>query len=506
VRTTSSLVRFTSKKTGSSSDSIVSFMSGIKGLVTVWDSSTQLVLFADSDTAGTFFAPVLPSTSTTGDAETFKNYWQIGSNETVLVGGPYLVRNASLSGSELALRGDLNASVMLTVVAPPTVRTITWNGQRVEANAKASSAVTARGGFAGQLALSTSASGVHVPALSNWKFADSLPEIQANFSDAAWTIANHTTTNIPDKPLFGDGRVLYGCDYGFCENVVLWRGHFNATGNEKSANLTINGGEAFAASVWLNDVFLNTSFGNSTNNLNSIDETNQVFTFPSGALRSGQDNVITVVQDNMGHDESGSSTNAVKSARGIRGFSLSTGSFGEWKVQGKVGGYTNFPDKVRGVLNEGGLFGERQGWHLPGFDTSKWASHSLSSGLPNGAAGVGFFVTTFDLNIPANTDVPISFVFDGGSTATTQPYRALLFVNGWMMGKRVGNLGPQTKFPVHQGILNYKGTNTVAVALWAMEPNANVSPSLSLSVDGFLDGGVGPISLNNPTWAPRPEA
>ena len=30
---------------------------------------------------------------------------------------------------------------------------------------------------------------------------------------------------------------------GSCENVVLWRGHFNATGEEKSVNLSINGGE-----------------------------------------------------------------------------------------------------------------------------------------------------------------------------------------------------------------------------------------------------------------------
>jgi hypothetical protein len=27
-----------------------------------------------------------------------------------------------------------------------------------------------------------------------------------------------------------------------CENTVLWRGHFIATGNEKSVNLSINGG------------------------------------------------------------------------------------------------------------------------------------------------------------------------------------------------------------------------------------------------------------------------
>jgi Beta-galactosidase jelly roll domain len=97
----------------------------------------------------------------------------------------------------------------------------------------------------------------------------------------------------------------------------------------------------------------------------------------------------------------------------------------------------SYPDKVRGVFNEGGLFGERQGWHLPGYDTSSWVDRNLSSGLPNSSAGVGFFVTTFDLNIPSYNDVFMSFTFDQSS----QPYRAYLFVNGWMMGKRVANLG-----------------------------------------------------------------
>src|SRR6267378_1387040 len=49
----------------------------------------------------------------------------------------------------------------------------------------------------------------------------------------------------------------------------------------------------------------------------------------------------------------------------------------------------SFPDVTRGVLNEGGLFGERAGWHLPGFDTSIWVERDLSAGLPNGAAGIG---------------------------------------------------------------------------------------------------------------------
>lgn len=100
--------------------------------------------------------------------------------------------------------------------------------------------------------------------------------------------------------------------------------------------------------------------------------------------------------------------------------------------------HNRYPDKVRGVFNEGGLFGERNGWHLPGFDTSSWSSRNLSAGLADAVAGVGFFVTTFDLSIPSGFDVPLSFTF---TEPFGQPYRAILFVNGWMMGKRVGNLG-----------------------------------------------------------------
>ena len=48
---------------------------------------------------------------------------------------------------------------------------------------------------------------------------------------------------------------------------------------------------AFAASVFLNDVFLN-----STQGTPSTEQTNALYTFPSGAVKVGADNVITVVQ------------------------------------------------------------------------------------------------------------------------------------------------------------------------------------------------------------------
>ena len=99
------------------------------------------------------------------------------------------------------------------------------------------------------------------------------------------------------------------------------------------------------------------------------------------------------------------------------------------------------------MLNEGGLLGERQGWHLPGFDTSGWDPRALSDGLPGGKAGVGFFATTLDLDFPEGTDVLPSFAFE---RELGQAYRALLFVNGWQFGKYVNSIGPQKSFPVRE--------------------------------------------------------
>ncbi|TBU22169.1 glycoside hydrolase superfamily [Dichomitus squalens] len=482
VRTSSSRVQFGTSDTINDLTT-VAIVPGSAGLLTIWDSDKQLILFSEPVTAASFWAPVIRA-ETSSTVAGLESYWWFGTNTTVLVGGPYLVRNATLSRDRntLALRGDLNVSVPLIVIAPPSVRAVSWNGNPVAMRSDG------RGVLTGNLQLNADIENAKVPRLKGWRYKDSLPEIQPGFDDSDWVVANHTTTNIFQKPLFGDGRVLYGCDYGFCENTVLWRGHFNGTGSETSVNLTIYGGTFFASSVWINDKFIGTV-------TSSADHVNGLFPFPEGAVITGLNNVITVIQENMGNDEQAN----IKPARGIAGFQLDSGNFTAWKVQGKIGGYTNYPDKVRGVLNEGGLFGERHGWHLPGFDTSDWTLRDLSEGLPGSSAGVGFFVTTFDLAFPEDTDPFVSFQFE---MKNTQPYRALLFVNGWMFGKRVANLGPQTKFPVPPGILDCNGKNTVAIVLWALE-DTSVFPTLDLIVDDVLHGGVGPIPLHSPAWKLR---
>ena len=206
-RASSSRVRFTSSTVGGDITT-VSIAPGANGLVTLWDSSTQLILFADPVTAATFWAPAVKS-ATANTVPGFESFWQFGTNTTVLVGGPNLVRNATISGHTLALRGDLNASVPLTVVAPPAVTAVTWNGARVTVRREGHGTLTGR--------LTQTVKSVTVPRLTGWKFKDSLPEIQSGFDDSTWTVANKTTTNLSVRPLTG-GPVLYG----ECVSGPLW--------------------------------------------------------------------------------------------------------------------------------------------------------------------------------------------------------------------------------------------------------------------------------------------
>lgn len=210
-------VLFTNSSSLTQGTTIISFFAGIEGLVTVWDSDTQLVLYADSVTAATFWSPVIAGEA----SDPLRNYWGIGTNTSILVGGPYLVRDAAISGSTLALRGDLKTGVRLTVIAPKAVRTVTWNGERVSQDVTASTSLTESGGFVAELSTSSSLAALKVPELTGWKFKDSLPEIQKSFDDSSWTLANHTTTNIPLKPYYGDGRILYGCDYGLSVDSLM---------------------------------------------------------------------------------------------------------------------------------------------------------------------------------------------------------------------------------------------------------------------------------------------
>lgn len=139
----------------------------------------------------------------------------------------------------------------------------------------------------------------------------------------------------------------------------------------------------------------------------------------------------------------------MKTPRGILDYALAGGpppTDVGWKVTGNLGG-EDYADPARGPLNEGALYAERQGYHLPGGGgpQSGWQTKNpVTEGVVG--AGVGFFAAQFDLDIPRGWDVPLDFVFANVSAAR---YRVQLFVNGYQFGKYSEWSFPSPPFSFH---------------------------------------------------------
>jgi beta-galactosidase len=68
----------------------------------------------------------------------------------------------------------------------------------------------------------------------------------------------------------------------------------------------------------------------------------------------------------------------------------------------------------------------------------------------------------------------------------------------------VYNLGPQTAFPVPEGILNYQGTNYIALSLWSQDATGNSLSSFNLTSSTPVQSGFGNVNLvDSPAYSPR---
>lgn len=206
--------------------------------------------------------------------------------------------------------------------------------------------------------------------------------------------------------------------------------------------------------------------------------------------------------------------NEMKTPRGILGYNFpshtpASSNFTRpddgirWKITGNLGGEDHLGGP-RGPLNEGALYPERNGFHLPSSPTESWASGAgPASGLSK--AGVRFYQTTFTLDIPKGWDVPLSFIFNGDEfTGQGRGWRAQLWVNGYQFGKFANGIGPQRRFPVPEGIFNYRGENTVAISIWALEEGGATPKSIELVAGMAVQSGYGEIALSPMTgWNER---
>lgn len=439
------------------------------GASVVQFSNGALFYLLDQATAWKFWA--VPTTSNPN----------VSPSDQIFVTGPYLVRSATTSGSTVQVTGDNANATVIEVYAGKGFDTLTWNGQDFDTTQ------TPYGSLIAHLP-GTDSSSIVLPSLTDWKVADSLPEASPNYDDSAWAICNKTTTLSPTAPI--TLPVLFASDYGFYTGVKVYRGRFDAPANSSitGANITAQNGVAAGMSAWLNGALVGSVPGNASIDLMSLVISFSNFTTP---LKPA-DNVLTVLVDYTGHDET-STRNGVENPRGLLGASLLTSSssnisstttgFTSWRIQGPAGGNANL-DPIRGPLNEGGLYGERLGWHLPGFDTSSWNTTTTSLTLPS--SGVSFFITTFPLSIPSNLDVPLGIRLSSPPNTTA---RVQLFVNGYQYGKFVPHIGPQTAFPVPPGIINNGGENTLALSVWAMTDEGATVETVELFAYGAYESG-----------------
>ncbi|CAA9958345.1 Beta-galactosidase [Pyrenophora teres f. maculata] len=435
------------------------------------------------------------------------NYWSVDqaphdSSSPVMLKAGYLMRTAKVTGDTIALTGDLNATTPVEIIggAPSSVSTITFNGKALDFTKSEAGTLVANVEF--------TKPELSIPKLSSleWKYVDSLPEIQPGYDDSKWTVADLKKTYNSKRPL-NTPVSLYSSDYGFHTGTLLFRGTFTATGNESTFYLSTQGGSAFGSSAWIGDQFLGSWRG-----YDRAMSGNATFTMPN--LTKGKTYTITVVIDNQGLDENWTiGTETMKNPRGILNYKLAGHDASDiaWKLTGNLGG-EDYKDISRGPLNEGGLFVERQGLHLPGALSASAAGWKASPGpVAAGitAPGIGFFATEFDLNMPAGYDIPLSFTFTNGTASSgngssVPAYRVQLYVNGWQYGKYVSNVGPQLKFPVTEGILNYNGTNYLGISLWNLDGGAAKVEGLELTVDAMIWSGMQTVkTVEGQVYEPR---
>jgi beta-galactosidase GanA len=409
---------------------------------------------------------------------------------TVLVYGPALLREAAVDGSTLRLTGDVAEQTGLEVWGPRGTDGVEWNGQRVRTRVTRANSLSAE-------ALLPGVPDVSLPALDGWRQKAENPEAAPGFDDSAWQTADkrtsHSTTPVPE-----DRPVLFADDYGFHYGDVWYRGHLGSAAGLKSVSLSYSTGTQGMLMAWLDGEPLGvhrmpvpddatirrgTWTDTAVLTLSALPKARRErlrkrLAEPSG---HGTGHVLSVLVRRMQHDMDGSARDSHKAARGLTGATFQGASpTVRWRIQG-----ANAADPVRGPMNHGGLYGEREGWHLPGFADGGWQPAELPQ--TGRGQGVTWYRTTFRLAVPGDIDASIGLVLQDDPA---RAYRVQIYLNGWNLGQYINDVGPQHTFVLPNGILNTRGGNTLALAVLSDGTTQAGPGEVRLTLMGSAAGGV----------------
>ena len=418
-----------------------------------------------------------------------------GKLSSVAVEGVELARTAKFTGKDtLQLTGSVSAESNVRVIAPAGINHVGFNGGSLNpASATGSAGNAGAAKFTGTAGAAASAAkaatgtnsatgtgdvgvftgkvpGPAAVASQQLSFVKSTDyaEAKATYDDSKWKVAADTQAANPrfQGPGEYSHTVLDSNHYGFYEGSVWYRGTFTATKTDPYLYLQGNGGSGVPSQgknpafmqVWVNGVYAGAY--DAAGNWAKVN-------VPAGTVKSGDKVTVAVLVNNLGQNLDWSDDGLSKQNRGLFDVAIE-GSAATWKIHGADADFaakaTTNPSGT--LYNNGGLGGEKAGFHMPGFDDSKWAkADNLHS-----PAGVTWYRARVKLNLPANQDT--AFRLDINSSRFSSlgdRAQATLFVNGWNTGVYIGDRGPQTSFTIPAGFLNPNGENVISIAVAAKE-------------------------------------
>ncbi|MFE1750325.1 beta-galactosidase [Streptomyces anandii] len=410
------------------------------------------------------------------DEESSVRLWPYDTpSGSLLVYGPELLRTAEVRDGTLRLTGDTGRPTGLEVWGPPGIGSVVWNGGAVRTSPGASGGLRAVAPLPG-------APEVRLPALGGWRVREENPESAPDFDDSAWRKADRTssysTTPVPEGQ-----PVLFADDYGFHYGDVWYRGSFTGAAGVESVSLAYSTGTQGLLMAWLDGEPLGTHRmpvpDNGTIRRGTWSATAR---FPvRRGLRTPGRHVLSVLVRRMQHDQDGGARDTHKAARGLTAATF-TGADPDvrWRIQGEAA-----PDPVRGPVNNGGLYGEREGWHLPGFPDGDWEKASFPRSVRR--QGVTWYRTTFRLAVDPRVDASVGLTLEDDPE---RAYRAQIFLNGWNMGQYINDVGPQHTFVLPNGILRTRGANTLALAVLSEQGTPSGPGRVGLTLLGAAAGGI----------------
>jgi len=270
-----------------------------------------------------------------------------------------------------------------------------------------------------------------VPELNPWKFGMVSRPLDPEYDDSGW------------KKLSAEGPLdidTAGLHYGY----VWYRGRLR----EKIGSFRLDARHCWAA--YLNGELL-AAYGNHNNRLGAGDDMADTIKVkvPDSYYRDG-DNVLVILVESLGHTKG--FLEDLHQRRGI--VSIDTGdAVSEWCVRGGLlEGESGMTPRVD--------FGSIE----VNFEEEVTVPHKW----PSGRQGVGLYQTTFTLDLDGPDDPPVGLHIPEGAEKMN------IYLNGWLVGRLWASEGPQDLFYLPAGLLNEKGENHLAIAVWRWEAAAHL--------------------------------